>query len=621
MADQRFPQAVLDQLSDVPHSPGVYVFKSRSGRILYIGKAKDLSKRVKSYFHSGRGHSMKTIHLLKQVQKIEWFVVANEDEAIIHEADLIRLHQPPYNIDLKGGQRYPFIAITREKYPRIMLTRNPKLKGVDFYGPFPNVRIVKATLRFITENFGLRECKTLKKGGCLEYQMKNCSAPCIGKIGYEDYHEMVKSVDLFLKGRKKKLLDMLNSSLKELAETERYEEAARVRDVIHGLQRMQNIKAMSFFHDGSADILAFGNQTEVEDAERTEFRSILILNIRDGRMAGRSAFNLVNDQASDAEGEGPTRPMNMDDARFLLAYYSSNYIPDLVIVPADTPADVKKFFCLGISESKSERLKCRTPANKQERELVTTAQENLDFAARSAGDPVGINEGPEDTSYGLPTNEVLRALKNELGLKKVPYHIEAIDISHQGGKNTLASVVVFMDGHPKKENYRTYNVRMEGPDDYAAIKDVVKRRFSKHDLPDLLMIDGGRGQLNAAMEALEEIGVQVQDIMGLAKRFEIVHLPNDEEIIIGHEEPVLRLLQKVRDEAHRFAITRMRRKRDKVDTRLTKVPGVGPVLEVRLIEHFGSYKNVRNASVEDLCRVEGVGKELAKKMVEFLSSQ
>jgi len=545
-----------------PEEPGVYIFKNK-GVPIYIGKAKRLSNRLRSYLNP---QTEKVFRIGEEADELETIVVMNEREAFILEANLIKKYRPKYNVRLKDTDFYPYIRISDDEIPYVEIVKR-KLWDGTYFGPYTSVQFVRNLLEILQKIMGFRTCKSdLKriKRPCFLYHLGRCIGPCIGNI--ESHEEAIRKLREFLSGNMEEVFDYLKEKMETHSKMLDFENAAKYRDLLLNLSNVLESQGVVFEENINCDVLVHAHDLFV------------VLRVRNGYLVGKISFEM----------EGG----NVED--FIREYYISGRgdIPKTLILESDL--DEMDYSSLGFEY-------VGPPRSTTEEDLLEKAKKNLENELKMRG----------------LRKEALEELMKLLNMKDFPYRIEGIDISHLQGKYTVASLVVFEDGFPKKGDYRRYKIEQDHPDDYESIRTVVKRRYSKHPLPNLLFVDGGIGQVNAAIEALKEIGKDCP-VVGLAKKEETVVFEN-REIHLPHDHPVLRLLVQIRDETHRFAVSYHRKRREKESLRsvLDNVPGIGPIRKKKLIEHFGSLENIRSASLEEIARVIG-STEIARRVLDIL---
>ncbi len=600
-----------NKLKNLPAEPGVYLYKNDKGKIIYIGKAKNLRNRVRSYFHSSVD-SPKTQIMVSKVADLEMIITNSEMEALILENNLIKQYKPRYNVNLKDDKSFPYIRITNEPYPQIFSTRTVVKDGSRYFGPYTDVKSMKNSLRMINKLFKIRSCKywiddevikQKKIKVCLDYHIKKCDGPCEGLISEKDYNAMVNQVVKLLRGKTDELINELKSEMDEASANLEFEKAADIRDKINQLEVYSSRQKVVLTSGDDKDILSAA--IEGKDVAAT------ILNIRNGRLVGKRQLNLTSEKSDDL-GE---------IYNAVIKFYYNEYvdIPKEIVLEIE-PND-KDALIEWLSEKGNRKLSFVIPQRQSEaKSLLQMCKQNAILQLKEIQLQRIKKEG------NIPY--VLSALQRDLRLKNLPRKIECFDISNLQGTDTVASMVVFVDGKPKKSLYRKFIIKdVEGPDDFASMREVIKRRYSKlleenEQFPDLIIVDGGKGQLSSAIEILNELGVKDQPIIGLAKRLEEVFIPGiSESQSIPKTSSSLKLIQHIRDEAHRFAITFHRSRRDKrtLQTELTEIPGIGPKIAEKLLIHFDSIEAIKQAATAELVNV--VGKSKAEAVTKFYSSK
>ena len=598
---------VAEKLKLLPDSPGVYIMKDAHGKIIYVGKAIVLKNRVRQYFQSSRNQAPKVRAMVSHVADFETIMTANEVESLILEANLIKKHRPRYNIRLKDDKSYPYVKVTvQEEYPRVFITRRVLRDGARYFGPYTNVTALRDSLKLLKRLFPLRTCRTMPDRPCLEYHIKRCLAPCVGKVTEEDYRAMIRAVLLFLEGRTDDVERELEHRMNLAAEAYHFETAARLRDQLSAVRKAaerQNI------------VTGAGDQDAVGMARSAAGVCVQIFFIRGGKMIGREHFLL----------RGSEEESDADILRaFLEQYYNqATFVPREVLLPCAIDAAGQEIIERWLAEKKGGgKVVLLTPQRGTKRDLVMMATGNAEkFLA------------DEETRRSLADEQTLGAvaeLGRYLGLKQPPHRMECFDISHNQGQETVASMVVFEDGMPKKSDYRRFKIKSaEGkPDDFLSMREVTTRRYvglSEEELPDLIIIDGGKGQLSSALEIIRnEAGHKNVPVVGLAKQFELVFTEgNSEPIELPRRSPSLYLIQRIRDEAHRFAITfhrKLRGKRNLVSV-LDHIVGVGPKRRESLRMHFGTLDKIKAASVDELAAAPGMNRSAAEAVYHFFEAQ
>ncbi len=574
------------KLAHLPGSPGVYLFKNEQGEIIYIGKAAVLADRVRSYFQKGTDHSLKTSLLVSHVTDLETMVTRSELEALILESNLVKRHKPRFNIVLRDDKQYPYVRLPiKDDFPRLSIVRRVQKDGALYYGPYTPANALRETLKVIKHVFPLATCTIDIDGtadrACIEFEIKRCMAPCTGNQSKEEYHQIVKQVRQFLEGRDHELLDDLHTRMERAAEREEFEEAARLRDRLFKIQRMLEKQRITQTSATDQDVIGLARQGSAVDLQ--------ILFVRGGLLIGRKDFFWP--QSADAPDEELVR------SAIEQFYNKDGQPPREVLVPTDLEDTV--LIQQWLSDKRGESVHVRSPERGAKHQLVLLAEEN---AAAAVADHLRDEE--RDRQAG-------EELKRLLRLEQAPRRIEGFDISNTMGNDSVASMVVWEDGQMKKTDYRRFKIQtVEGANDFASMKEVVTRRYGREESlaqPDLILIDGGLGQLAAALEGLKEAGQSGLPVLGLAKargdKEERVFLAGRKNpIVLRATSPATHLLQHIRDEAHRFAITFHRKLRGKslVSSKLDQVIGIGEIRRNQLLEKFGSLDKVVSASDEAL---------------------
>lgn len=595
------------KISSVPALPGIYQFLNDDGRIIYIGKAKNLRSRIQSYFRS-KLDSPKTEALVKKVADFDIIATENEIEALVLENNLIKKHKPRYNVNLKDDKTYPYIRVTKEPYPQIFPTRDVIQDGSKYFGPYTDVKSMKSSLRMINKVFKIRSCtyfidekviEQKKIKVCLDYHIKKCDGPCEGLISTKSYGDMVNQVIKVLKGKTNLLIDELSSDMIEASKQLNFEKAGEIRDRIEQLKIYSEKQKIVTNDFEDKDIFAIA--LEAKDVACT------ILIIRNGRLVGKRQLKL------NAEiNEGLPNIYNA-----ALKFYYGEYveIPKTIILEV-LPSD-EKVIIEWLNSKAGRKVKFFVPQNQSEaKSLLHMSKQNAILQLKDIQLQKMKKEG------NLPY--VLSSLKRDLRLPHLPRKIECFDISNLQGTDTVASMIVFVDGKPKKSLYRKYIIKnVEGPNDFASMQEVIERRYRRlkdenKEFPDLIMVDGGKGQLSSAVEILNNLGFKKYHIIGLAKRLEEVFFPGISEAqSIPKTSSSLKLLQHLRDEAHRFAITFHRQRRDgrTLQTELTEIKGIGPKVAQKLLLNFKSVSEIKVTSLEELRKV--IGEAKAKLVFDF----
>lgn len=593
------------ELELVPERPGVYLFRNQAGAVIYVGKAVSLKNRLRSYFQ-GKGHSERIRRLVQEAARFEYIVTDSEVEALILECNLIKEYRPKYNINLKDDKSYPYLRITADRFPRVMITRNLVRDGSRYFGPYPDVNAVRETVRLLRKLFPFRSCsdKSLvpRSRPCLNAQIRQCLAPCTGNVSPEAYREVIDQLVLFLEGNTREVEKRLERQMQEAARALDFERAARIRDQLAALRRVREQQRVASASGPDQDVLAVGSYLNEE--------CVLLFRVRGGKVVGEEHYFLTG-----TEGLAPGEVLGS----FMKQYYNPGRdIPATVLVSHPLPE--ANLLAEWLRRLRGGKVEIRHPRRGRGRELVRLALENATLKAERRN------------RRTLQSREKGRAqvleLQNALGLKRYPRRLECVDISHFGGRETVGSLVCFSDGQPDKKGYRHYRIRNGAPgDDYAAVQEVVRRRLGRarqDPLPDLLVIDGGRGQLHAAEAVLRQMNCTEVELAALAKEEEQIFCPGRiAPIHLPRSHPGLQLLQQARDEAHRFAHSyqeKLRRKKANASL-LGEVPGIGKKRQSALLKHFGSLARMREASLEDLAVVPGMNRKAAAALYDYLHGE
>lgn len=595
------------KIKNIPNKPGIYQFKNNKGKVIYVGKAVNLKNRVRSYF-VGTSQSAKTAALVNKTHDIELIITDNEVEALVLENNLIKDLKPRYNVNLKDDKSYPFIKVTNEPYPRIYPTRRLVRDGSKYFGPYTSVHSMKTSLRMINQLFKIRSCKlditqsSIEKKKfkiCLDYHIKKCDGPCEGLISEKDYGEMVSEVVKVLKGKTDDLIDDLNLKMKGLVEKLEFEKAAELRD------RLEQLKIISSKQKVVSD--DFEDRDIISIAYEGKDSACSIFNIRNGKLVGKKQLRLSIEEGEEAN--------TIYSAAIKFYYNDVTDIPkEIVLEVAPTDKDILSEW---LSLNANKKVKLIVPQKGNLKSLIRMCSENALLQLREIQIQKMKNEGQISHS--------IAALQRDLRLPKLPIRIECFDISNLHGTDTVASLVVFENGKPKKSQYRKYIIKdVSGPDDFLSMQEVIMRRYTKvvqgeEQLPDLIMVDGGKGQLSSAIEVLKELKINNYNIIGLAKRLEEVFLPGQfEPASIPKTSSGLRLLQRIRNEAHRFAITFHRNRRSKrtIKTELTDIKGIGASTAQKILREFGSIAQLKNSDHEKLASL--IGKQKADLIKQYL---
>jgi excinuclease ABC subunit C len=647
-----------ETLTQIPDAPGVYLMIGSGGEILYIGKAVSLRNRVRSYFQAGSAHTIRTAAMVERVADVRTIVVTNEIEALILEANLIKRHQPPFNVRLRDDKRYPYLKVTNEPYPRIVFTRMVKDDGARYFGPYTNAHGLRELIDVVRLVFPLRTCREPIDGKrnrpCLQYHIKRCLAPCVGLQSESEYDAMIDEAVLFLEGKQDTLLSRLNREMDEAAESYSYEAAARIRDRLVQLRRVTENQKVVWKSRLDMDLIA--------TARSRGQACMQVFFVRGGKLIGQESFIL--DGVSD-QSDGQL----MDD--FLKQFYTArtaaapegaafsvariardNDVPLPVkrrMRPANAGAIPKEVLVEALPEErttiegwlssvKGQRVRILEPQRGSRAEYMRLVHENAEQNLKAFRAHQEVQETAQARS--------LTDLADALELPELPHRIECYDISNIAGTNPVASMVVFVEGRAKKSDYRKFKIQYDrGPNDFAMMQETLRRRlrylrratdeeeqpmerelarkekFNKK--PDLLLIDGGKGQLSAVVEVLEELDMTGLSVAGLAKEHEWLYLPGQSDpIVLPPNSPALHLVQRIRDEAHRFAVTyhRQRRGKSMIQSALDGLEGVGPTRKKRLLTTFGSAAGIRRASIDEIAAVKGMTPALAAKVKQGLQA-
>lgn len=599
-----------DRLADFPDKPGVYIMKDKRNRIIYVGKAVSLKNRVKSYFQSSKNLPVKVTSMVSKIEDIEYIVTDSEVEALILECNLIKFNRPKYNILLRDDKQYPYIRITlNQSFPRIEVVRKVKKDGARYFGPYANAGAMREAIDVINKVFPIRNCKKdlseipLNERPCLNYHIKRCLAPCQGYIQGEEYNEMIKNIIMFLEGKQETLVKQLKDKMQEAAENLDFEMAAALRNQISALEKVLERQKIVSTDMIDQDIIAMarGNGTVC----------IQVFFIREGKLISREPFILHN--TDDVERKEIL-------TSFVKQFYNNvHFVPKEIIIDEDI--DDKDIIEEWLSRKKGLKVYVIIPIRGEKKKLSQMVAEN----ARAYLEQVESREEREK----LKTRQALEQLKEHLSLRDIPHRIEAFDISNTQGTESVASMVVFEEAQPKKEDYRKFKIKtVEGPNDFQSIKEVISRRFKRAlsgdgkfiQLPDLLLIDGGKGQLKYAREALKELGLSHIATIALAEELEHIFVEGrDKPIVLPENSEALYLVQRVRDEAHRFALSFHRSLRSKKNLRsvLDDIPGIGKARRLSLLKTLGGLEGIKRATLEELAAVPGMNRKAAQAVYDY----
>jgi len=594
----------------LPAKPGVYLFKDKEGKVIYVGKAANLSNRVKSYFGAPSSLSAKIQRLVSKIQDFEFVVTNSEQEALILECNMIKKYTPRYNVRLKDNKTFPYLKIDiNEDWPGVYITRRVQKDGARYFGPFASAGSVRKTLRLIKKIFPFRSCRKRIEGKdkrpCLEYYIHRCLGPCIGAVEKQEYHDVINQVILFLQGKQELILRELNAKMKAAAQQLQFEKAALLRDQIKAIEKVIEGQRIAITLQGEKDIIGL--------AQNEKQAYVKLFSIRNNKLIGQDHFIMEG-----IRGESPGQIMTS----FVKQYYASaSHIPPLILLqhPVDEPAVLSEW----LKQQRGSRVELQVPQRGAKKKLVDTVAEN-------AAQGLELAQAKEMKVDVISSG--LQELKNRLRLPKMPRRIECYDVSNIQGTLAVSSMVVLEKGWPKPAHYRRFRIKtVAGADDYAMIQETLRRRFKRGltgegtwtIIPDLVLIDGGKGQLNAALEVRQELGLDAIPMASLAKENEEVFIPGDSQpVYIAKDSPALHILQRARNEAHRFAISYHRRLRHKevITSALDNIPGIGPRRKKALLKKFGSIEAIKEASSEELSQTEGITPALAQKVKGYLKN-
>ena len=600
---------ITEQLRGLPTSPGVYLMKDAEGNILYVGKAANLRHRVGSYFGAGQKLTPKLQRMVSRINDLDYFVTSSEQEALILELNLIKRHHPRYNVRLKDDKTFPYLKIDlNEDWPRVHITRRLEEDGGRYFGPFASAKSVRQTLKLVKGIFPFRSCARPITGTdsrpCLDYHIRHCLAPCIGVAGQEEYAEVIKQVILFLEGKQERVVQELESKMNKAAEALDFEKAAMFRDQIQAVERVVEGQRIATTVKGEQDVIAFASDRDQAYVQ--------VYFIRSGKLIGREGFLLQGTRY-----EEPSQIMTSFIKQF---YDSSPHIPPLLLLqhPVEDMAMIQNW----LQSKKGAKVDIQVPRRGNKKQLVKIVAEN----AQQGLEQLKIKQLASPTVLSAALEEI----KRELQLPRLPSRIEGYDISDIQGMAAVGSMVVFDKGKPKSSHYRRFRIKtVSAANDYAMLEEVLRRRFKRAGaasdtwatMPDLVLIDGGKGQLNAARAAMQQMGAGFVPTASLAKENEEIFIPQKTEpIILPKSSPGLQLLQRLRDEAHRFALGYHKRihKRETFASVLDTIPSIGPKRKRALLRQFGSVKAIKEAPVEELAAARGMTESLAKKIKEYL---
>ena len=600
-----------EQLKNLPTLPGVYKFKNKYEKIIYIGKAKNLKNRIRSYFQNSKTQSSKTISMMKNADSFEWIIVKNEVEALLTEANLIKKHRPKYNILMKDDKTYPYIQITKEPYPQIVLTRKIKKDGSKYFGPYTDSRRLRTILKVIHKVFPIRSCSYFIDGKiieqkkisiCLDYHIKRCQGPCEGLVSEKKYNEMIIHIISFMKGSTKEIENYVKQKMDYASKNLLYEEAALFRDQLSAVQNFSSKKSFTNSVFDERDIFALAKKDGIGIA--------VVIRVRNGFIYSREKISLQNIFSDEQKSYSSI---------ITQFYMGSNLIPSNISLPVKL-IDEKSILDMLFIE-RGSKVKLDYPKIGEKAKELRITMKNAELL---------LNEWIlRKNKYKMYTPNSVTSLQSDLNLDVLPKNIEGFDVSHLGGTNTVASMVSFINGKPKKSNYRKYKIKsVKNIDDFASIREVVFRRYSRlqkenSKYPDLILIDGGKGQLSMAMSALRELGLDYINVIGLAKRLEEIFIPgNPEPQIINKNSAGLVLLKRIRDEAHRFAITFQKQKRKKTMTEspYSSIKGVEKITLKKLLTEYDGTEDIAKQTPNSISEKLGLSEELSGEIVAMALS-
>ncbi len=619
------PTDFSDRLRATPAKPGVYIMRGRSGAVLYVGKAAKLRNRLRSYFAKKTNHPFKIREMVKRVAEFEYIVAESEQEALLLECNLIKQNKPPYNARLKDDKSYPFIKVDlTEDFPQVYITRTVKRDGSRYFGPFASASSVRRTLALLKKLFPYRSCTKTITGNdprpCLDYYINRCVGPCIGAVDKEQYREVIEQVFLFLDGKADRILKSLESRMLEASEVLEFERAATLRDQIQAIEKVHEGQKVLHLSLETLDLIALA--TDGDEAWMEVFF------VRQGKLVGRDHFIMTSTQ-----DDTPSEILSA----FVKQFYEVNpYVPPRILVQ-DELVDTEAIQAW-LSEKRRSKVRIYVPQRGEKRRLMRMVAEN----ASEGMEQRRVQAAAEEGALG----QAMEELQEALNLPTLPRRMECYDISNTQGSNPVGSMVVFEDGKSKSSDYRKFQIKgVDGVDDYSMMREMLTRRFRRladpksqvaevddgdrseskgqawQQAPDLVLIDGGKGHLGAALQVFLELGITSIPLASLAKENEELFVPQTPEpIVLPRTSPALFLVQRLRDEAHRFAITYHRQRRSKRSTTsaLDHVPGIGPKRRQMLIRQFGSVQGVREATLEDVAAAPGMTLTLASKVKEWL---
>jgi len=606
---------ITEQLRQLPANPGVYLMRDAEGNILYVGKAVNLRQRVRSYFGTRQELSPKLQRLVSRVNDLDFFVTTSEQEALILELNLIKRHRPRYNVRLKDDKTFPYLKIDlNEDWPRVYITRRLEENGGRYFGPFASAKSVRQTLKLIKGIFPFRSCSKTITGSdlrpCLEYHIRHCLGPCIGSVSRQEYAEVIKQTILFLEGKQEIVVQELESKMEKAAEALDFEKAALLRDQIQAVNKVIEGQRIATTVKGEQDVIAFAGEKDQAYVQ--------VFFIRSGKLIGRESFVLQGTRS-----EEPYQIMTSFVKQF---YDSSPSIPPLLLLqhPVEDTTVIENW----LQSKRGARVHIQVPYRGNKKQLVQIVAENAEQGLQQL----------KIKQLAAPTALVaaLAEIKRELHLPCLPWRMEGYDISNIQGTAAVGSMVVFDQGKPKPSHYRRFRIKtVPGADDYAMLREVLKRRFKRSSiknsdtftpdtwtiLPDLVLIDGGKGQLNTALSAMRDMGAGSIPVASLAKENEEIFIPQEKEpVVLPGNSSALQLLQRLRDEAHRFALGYHQKihKKQAFASVLDTIPGIGPKRKQALLKQFGSVQAIREAPLNELATARGMSQSLVQKIKEYL---
>ena len=599
MGDGEQQAYILEKVSHLPTTPGVYLWRDKYQRIIYVGKAINLRNRVRSYVQQDVNRSVKVTAMMRRVWDVETIQTKTEMEALILEATLIKEHHPKYNIMLRDDKTYPYVKVTvQEEYPRLFMTRRLERDGAKYFGPFTDVTAVHHVLRILRSYYPLRTCKSMKvERPCLQYHMHYCEGPCMKYVTVEAYRKYIDDIVALFEGKQVQVIQEITAKMEQASEDLEFELAAKYRDDLLSIQKVQEKQRM-VTQRGDMDVLGMDIDGPMA--------CIQLFFIRSGRLLGRENYFVQH------EGDSPELVMT----EFIKQYYGgSTFIPKELLLPMDSVD--RELFSEWFTSMKGQQVDVSVPQRGYKKDLIKMAEENAqNFLA----------ERRRQWQYTIDkAGGAVKKLAEVLDLPRLPERMECFDISHTQGAETVASMVVFEGGKPAKKEYRRFKLKTtQGkPDDFKSMAEIMERRYGNETdwpMPDLIIIDGGKGQLNAALPLIRAVGVTDVPVISLAKRIEEVFVEGQSEsIILSHHTPELQLLQQIRDEAHRFAITYHRKLRGKrnLESILDHIEGIGPKRRKALWVHFNSLEAMKEASIDELSKVDSMNYKTAEALYNF----